>query len=55
MQDEVDFVCVPLSNIDKNTMTFKNPDQLLKINKIGHSGQGTSRGGAVTDRPNTAG
>jgi hypothetical protein len=26
MHDEDDFVCVPLSNIDKNTMTFKNPD-----------------------------
>lgn len=55
MQDEVDFVCVPLSNIDKNTMTFKNPDQLLKINKNSQILLGTGRGGANTDRPNTAG
>ena len=35
MHDEDDFVCVPLSNIDKNTMTFKNPYHRAKLSKIG--------------------
>ena len=42
-QDEDDdFVCVPLSNMDKDTMTFKNSEQ-LKLSVRGTERLGSAR------------
>jgi hypothetical protein len=57
-EEDDDFVCVPLSNMDKDTMTFKNSKQLRSAragDRHGSARKGDSQAQLYSsDRPQTA-